>query len=222
MLVGYCVRRAGEPGPEPGLAGVGGAAVRLLEAPHLGLWLSESAGEGAEMERLREHDAVVRTALGSATPLPLRFGTLLRDEDAARELLEERRDEFLGALERVAGRVEMGIRVLWERPGVEAPAPKEVHSGTEFLERKRRELRAEEGRRREAEELLGEIDRQLAPLALPTARSVLALPDVAGTLAHLVQRSEVPRYLQDVEGARASLPHVRLRLSGPWAPYSFV
>ena len=202
MLLGYCVRRAGEAGPEAGLAGVGGVAVRLLETPPLGLWLSERAVEGVDPERLREHDAVVRKALETATPLPLRFGTTFRDEDAVRALLAERRDEFVAALDRVAGRVEMGIRVVWNR---EPPAPAEhtaPRSGTEFLEMRRREMRGDEELRQEAEELLTEIEDRLAPLAVATERAVLARPDVAGTLAHLVQRADVTRYLRNVEGAR--------------------
>ena len=83
-------------------------------------------------------------------------------------------------------------------------------------------MRGEEELRQEAEELLTEIEDRLAPLAVATERAVLARLDVAGTLAHLVQRADVTRYLRNVEGARRSFPRVRLRLSGPWAPYSFV
>lgn len=222
MLAAYCVRRAGEPAPEPGLTGVGGEAVRLLETRTLGLWLSDVAGHGTDPDRLRQHDAVVRAALESTTPLPLRFGTVLQDDDAAVGLLAARCDEFIAGLDRVAGRVEMGIRVLWERATPAAAERQEVHSGTEFLEARRRELRVAEALRSEAEALLKAIDLCLAPLALPTVRTVLAQDDAAGTLAHLVHRSDLTRYLTDVDEARASLPRARLRLSGPWAPYSFV
>lgn len=222
MLVGYCVRRAGEPGPRSGLTGVGGGAVRLLEAGSLGLWVSEGDGSGADVQRMREHDAVVRAALETATPLPLRFGTIFPDEEVAHRVLESRREEFLEALARVAGRVEMGIRVTWERPVAQPEARAAIHSGTEFLEMRRREIGAAEERRREAEEIVAEIERRLAHLEAPAARVVLARADVAGTLAHLVHRSEITRYLTEVDGARKALPRARLRLSGPWAPYSFV
>ena len=221
MLVGYCVRRAGEPGPDPSLAGVGGAPVRLVEAAGLGLWLSDHTGDDAGPAQLREHDAVVRAALESATPLPLRFGTHLRDDAAARTLLTERAEEFGEALERVAGRVEMGIRVLWDRPDPPAGSAS-VHSGKEFLEMRRRAILGEEERRREAEAMLAGVERHLAPLGLPQARAVLAREDVAGTLAHLVQRDELTRYVSHVKEAGRALPRGRLRLSGPWAPYSFV
>jgi hypothetical protein len=45
---------------------------------------------------------------------------------------------------------------------------------------------------------------------------------VAGTLAHLVQRDQLTRYLRHVDEAGKAVPRARLRLSGPWAPYSFV
>ena len=225
MLVGYCVRRAGDPGPDPSLAGVGGAPVRLVESAGLGLWISDQRlpdrpGDDRGAGRLREHDAVVRAALETATPLPLRFGTRLRDEGAAEALLAERAAEFAAALERVAGRVEMGIRVLWERPDPPA-AGAAVHSGTEFLEMRRRAILGEDERRREAEALLDEVERHLAPLGVPAVREVLARSDAAGTLAHLVQRTRLTRYRRQVDEAGRALPRARLRLSGPWAPYSF-
>jgi len=40
------------------------------------------------------------------------------------------------------------------------------------------------------------------------------------TINHLVPRAEVTRYLSTVERA-ASENHVRLMVSGPWAPYAF-
>ena len=221
MLVGYCVRHAGEPAPDASVAGVGGAPVRLVEGAGLGLWLSEHTGDDRGPGRLREHDAVVRAALESATPLPLRFGTRLRDEEEARALLAARAAEFGEALERVAGKVEMALGVMWERP-VAAAVAGEVHSGTEFLEMRRRALLGAEETRRDAEALLDEVERRLAPLRLPTVRTVLAREDEAGALAHLVQRTALTRYLSTVGEAGKGLPGARLRLSGPWAPYSFV
>jgi hypothetical protein len=229
VLYAYCVRRAGEPGPEPGLKGVGGAPVELVEAEGLGLWVSAGGAPPPMVERLREHDRVVRAALRSATPLPIRFGTRFADDAAARETLRERRDEFLAGLERVAGRVEMGLRLCWDPPAPAQEAPPEepgagaeVGPGRAYLERRRRE-RAEDARTRErAAEALARVERFFADLELPAERRVLPEPGVAGTVAHLVHRADMTGYRKRAERAEVESLPMRLLLTGPWAPYSFV
>lgn len=229
MLHAYCVRRAGEPGPEPGMTGVGGAPVERVEAEGLGLWVSGGSGAPPMVERLREHDRVVRAALRSATPLPIRFGTRFADEAAAIEALRERREDFLAGLERVAGRVEMGLRLCWDPP---ASAPEEEPDGAgpeggkgpgrAYLERLRRE-RAEGARAREdAAQALARVERFFADLELPAERRVLPEPGVAGTVAHLVHRSDLKGYRKRAERAQGECLPMRLLLTGPWAPYSFV
>jgi len=209
---------------------VGGAPVQLLEAGELALWVSEAAPGAPTVERLKEHDAVVRAALRCATPLPVRYGTAFVDAGRARELLAEKREEFLAALERVAGRVEMGIRVAWEAPLPaaaeapvgEAPSGEEAGPGRAYLERRRREREAEAGRRRAAEEALDAVESLFTDLEISSRRRVLPEPGIAGTLAHLVHRTDLRHYTERLNRAKnASFP-VSLHPSGPWAPYSFV
>lgn len=224
MLHAYCVRRAGDPPPDRELTGVDGSAVELLEAGGLGLWISAEAGGAATLQRAQEHDRVVRAALRSATPLPIRYGTRFADADRAAETLREKREEFLAALERVSGRVEMGIRVRWTAPdprGAGAPPPA-AGPGRAYLEARRREREERERVRALAEEVVVGVERRFAELELPAARLLLPEPGVAGTLAHLVRRSALRRYRERVAEARGELPHLELLLSGPWAPYSFV
>lgn len=231
----YCVRRAGEPPPEPGVRGVLGAEVARVEGEGVGLWVSRvEAAPPAEAERLREHDRVVRAALRTATPLPLRFGTLFGDEAAAFAVLAPRRDALLAALRRVEGRVEMGAALLWDaaaareevlagRPELR-PLEREPAGGREYLEARRRERALEEALRGRADGLLQALSAALAD-ALPGAeevRAVAAGAEVAGTVAWLVQRSQVFTFRAAAERAAEALPGVTLRISGPWAPYSFV
>ena len=110
-LRGYCIRRRGEPPPPSLASGVGGERIRPLEMDRLAIWVSEDDGGKPTIERLREHDRVVREAMRSATPLPLRFGTLFHDEAAVLRAVTEREPEFLELLERVRDHVEMGVRV---------------------------------------------------------------------------------------------------------------
>lgn len=225
MVVGYCIRRAGD-APPAGLEGLDGAPVRLIEEGVLGLWVSDGEGGAADPGRLRAHDAVVRAALRSATPLPLRFGAGFRDEERARETLRDRVEEWAAALERVAGRVEMGVQLIGEiAPPTDAgaaPPARPVRTGRDYLEARRGELRLGEALRREAERALDRVAQCFEDLDLSEVRAIAPAPGVVGSLAHLVHSSDLARYRAAANEAARAAPALRLRLSGPWAPYSFV
>lgn len=232
MIYAYCVRRAGEPGPDAELQGLAGRPVRLIEGPEIGFWVSEGSALPATPERLREHDRVVRAALRSATPLPIRYGTgCFASEADAREALRTRSESLRESLARVEGRVEMGVRMEWTPP---EPAPEpsrgsgETGVGTEappggraYLEARRAELERAGSLRAAAGAALDRLEQELALEGVPAVRTVLPRPDVAGLLAHLVLRSEVQRYNECVTRAARAMPEYRLTVSGPWAPYSF-
>ena len=231
----YCIRRRGDPPPGPEVRGIGGGEVRLREEGGVGLWLSElDAPPEASAELLRRHDAVVRAALRTRTPLPLRFGAAFTDEAAALAALAGREEELLEALARVDGRVEVGATLLWsaegergrllaERPELR-PLPEPPSGGRAYLEARRRALALETALRERAEGLLDRLSARLsaADPTAPEARTVLPRPEVAGTLAHLVQRERLFIYRDLAGRAGGELPGVEVRVSGPWAPYSFV
>lgn len=225
MLHAYCVRRASEPAPPPELKGVDGAAVYLVGEGELALWVSSAEPNRApELERLRAHDRVVRAALATATPLPIRLGAHFQDEVAARAALRERATEFLEALRRVEHRVEMAVRVEW---GAEAPLPDPVptlavSSGREYLEMRRRQLEAGAALGERARRELDAVADFFADLDLPTVRNLLPDSQSVGSLAHLVHRNQIDQYRERARAARQQLSRLNLSLSGPWAPYSFV
>lgn len=224
MLFAYCVRAAGDPPPPPALRGVQGRAVSLLGEGELAFWVSPGPLPAATVEHLEAHDRVLRAALRSATPLPVRYGAAsFADEAAARAALREHAAPFAESLRRLAGHVEMGVRVEWLDPPPEEEAPEgPVRSGREYLERRRAAVRGAASRRAAAERLLEQAASHFNSFPVQAVRHVVADAQIAGSLAHLVHRSELERYRREAEGAREALPGCRLILSGPWAPYSFV
>lgn len=227
MLHSYCIRKAGDAPPREFLGGVGGEAVRLLENDSLGMWVSEIAkADVPRLERLRQHERVVREALRSATPLPMRYRTSFKDDSEAMTLLESRRAEFEETLSRVAGQVEMGIRV--SLAGHNEPPPRvsvpegPVVSGREYLERRREQLTEEKEAKEGAEKVLSELVLELADLGVPAAKIPVGSGEVIGSLAHLVQRTGVRPYRGRVAQLQQQHEDLYLVVSGPWAPYSFV
>ncbi len=232
MLYAYCIRRAGDPPPDPSLTGVGGMAVWVLEDGRLGIWLSDAKRVETTPQRLREHDRVVRAALRTATPLPIRFGTGFPDEDAARNLLDSRQNEMLAALARVEGKVEMGVTVFWDQHAARTTLLEEQpelrvaaiipSSGREYLERQKHSRLLSEQLQRRAEALLERVTAAFESQHYPSETRLLPRPGVAGIIAHLVPREEVTGYRRQLEQVRKALPGVKLEVTGPWAPYSFV
>ncbi len=224
MIALYCIRGAGDPEPPVGLTGVDGAEVRLLETDRLGLWISDASEASVTLARLREHDRVARTALSTATPLPVRFGMHFSDEADAQHHLATREGEFLAMLASVEGRVEMGVRAAWKLES-EAEVPAESgppKSGKEYLERRRSSAKRKEALESRASAMLDELEAALSLNELPVVRQVMPVSRIAGTLAHLVHRSNAAGYRAAVEAAKPQVPQLDLAVTGPWAPYSFV
>uniref|UniRef100_UPI001FC8FDBF GvpL/GvpF family gas vesicle protein n=1 Tax=Streptomyces rhizosphaericus TaxID=114699 RepID=UPI001FC8FDBF len=127
MVYAYAVLR---PTPEAAqavatLRGVADEQVGLVETDDLAAAVgpvpAEEFEEGAlragleELPRLealaRGHHGVVAGLAPLGAVLPLRLATVYRDEDRVRRVLQERRDQFLPLLERLAGHVEWGVKV---------------------------------------------------------------------------------------------------------------
>ncbi|MBA2671971.1 MAG: GvpL/GvpF family gas vesicle protein [Gemmatimonadetes bacterium] len=231
VLHGYCVRHAGDPAPDSSLTGVLGAGVRLLEDDELGLWVSYVEHRpGLAEGHLREHDRVVRSALRSCTPLPLRFGATFSDEAAALVVLRERREQFSVSLSELANRVEMGVRISQvpsSRSTTPDPEPAGAavnppRTGREYLEARRREMEAAASAKAAAEQALDRVAAGFADLDLPSRREIVPQERVLGLVAHLVHRQQIGNYRHRVLQLKQTLPDLDLVASGPWAPYSFV
>ena len=100
------------------IPGLGGSPVFLVSHGDLAAVVSRSplSRWPVDEAHLTLHETVVEEVMGSRTILPIRFNTFLRTEGAVVALLGERAQAFRSALERVEGKVEMGLRVLWEPP----------------------------------------------------------------------------------------------------------
>ena len=78
----------------------------------------EGARIRPERRHLAAHQGVLKRLLADTTPLPLSFGTLADSPQAIHRFLRRHQHAFLEQLERVAGQVEMGVRVTWDAPNI--------------------------------------------------------------------------------------------------------
>jgi gas vesicle protein GvpL/GvpF len=156
-------------------------------------------------EVLWRHEEVVESLMGQRDLLPMRFGTLVEDDEAAIRALDERREELKTSLDRVRGAVELAVRAEAEAPGDRIPSGT---TGAEYLQAK--------AHRTEAARLLHE------PLAFLARESVVKPGPELLRAAYLVDREAVDGFVGLVRRLQETHDGLCVLCTGPWPPYSFV
>jgi gas vesicle protein GvpL/GvpF len=180
-----------------GIVGVyGSKAEEELQATEANLWA---------------HEAVVESLMEEGAVLPVRFGTVLQSLERLRDELMSRQEEFALALDRVRGRVELGVRAAWpQRVVVDMPA----ESGRGYLARKLEQQRA-------AADATSSVHDPLAVIAVDSTVRVLQTPCLTLVGSYLVDRGDVERFRAEAERLARALAGAQLACTGPWPPYSF-
>lgn len=212
-----------------GRSGVQGAPVFVLECGPLAAVVSRYVGPGpvqVDAESALCHEGVVEELFERRATLPVRFGTVMGDESRVRQQLGDREDAYLWALDKVQGRVELGVRVLGVRvlgvDGQPPSSPPARTSGRDYLMDRLKEEHRVQARRAEAQLQAGTLCARLSGLAADTALQLTPTPGLLFSASFLVDREKVAAFGREVarlEGESASL---RFLLTGPWPAYSFV
>jgi hypothetical protein len=153
-------------------------------------------------DALWRREELVEALMADRDLLPVRFGTLVEDEEAAARAVADRHDELLASLDRVRGAVELALRVQDQEPsGPEGP------SGRDYLQAKVGQLETA----RVVHEPLAELARD----------SVVASGPELLRAAYLVDREAVPDFVAAVKRLQDEHSRLALLCTGPWPPYSF-
>jgi gas vesicle protein GvpL/GvpF len=207
--------------PAPGISGT---PVRLFKTEGFSVLASDLDADMVQVtrENALAHAAVVRSILDRTTPLPFRFGTLV-SEQQLENYLSARKPALETKLSEVRGCVEMSVKII-RPPSAPEPEPNDQTNqgaGTNFLAQKRREILGGEQSSAAASTISTWLHDQISGLIRdehvtlrPTEKLVLAA-------AHLVERTKVKKYRENMAEACQSRPDLHFLLSGPWPPYSF-
>jgi hypothetical protein len=71
-----------------------------------------------ERRRLAAHHEVLKQLREKYTVLPMAFGVIAESAEAIRAILKDNREAFEEQAKRVAGKMEMGLRVMWDVPNI--------------------------------------------------------------------------------------------------------
>jgi hypothetical protein len=220
-----------------GTIGIGNNDVFAVTAGPLAAVCSRIDSDRIRPERrnLAAHQAVLNQLAPGSAVLPMSFGTIASSEDAISDILTKSRELFLTQLARVAGKVEMGLRVAWDVPNVfeyfvshhrelQAARDELVSSGSsnrdELIQVGRmfeRVLTAERDR------LFKSVSTVLQRSGVVVKRNPARNEKEAINLACLITRELQGQFEEIVcEAAKGFDSSYLFDLSGPWLPHNFV
>jgi hypothetical protein len=176
-------------------------------------------GEPA-LDALWVHERVVERLMMQRAVLPMRFGSKASDDGELRAIMAARQHDFLAALDRVRGRVELGVRAIRREDvgsdhGDRVTPPAPILTGRDYLL-----SRLRDGRR--AERAAAVIHEPLAALAVLCRRQPPRVADEVLRASYLVERGDVARFRAAVERIQRTNRELSILCTGPWPPYSFV
>jgi hypothetical protein len=211
------------------LTGLGDAALSSVPCRELAVAVSpiEATGLRPTAENVLRHEAIVEALRLSAPALPVRFGTVLPSLDVVASAIDERYEVLMADLVRLGDTIEFGLTVLWEPSAFSHAergegATRAQGLGTRYLQSRVAAYRHEVRQREEAEAIARTLETTLGCYTLEQHRILLPTQRLAVRAAYLVRPSNVELFRAAFEAVRHRQPNLRLLLSGPWPPYSFV
>ena len=190
--------------------------IRVLQCgPILAAVADVEAAPALDEGSLRGHERVVRELANHVDAiLPIRFGSSIPNETILRELLERRETELCPALEMVAGREQMTLRVYGaESHAAQPDADNSLGPGSRYLAKKVRE-----------QDITGlsAVQQRLGTLIKAERIQRHGKPPLLASVYHLIERGRSAEYLTALDCANAdSSSKVQFAASGPWPPYAF-
>ena len=221
----------------PDLAGLGGEELRLIVLDELAAVVSTTGDEPlrATSAGLKAHTRVLDALAAETTVLPLRFGTVLADDDAViDEMLTPNVDQLQELLENLDGHVQLTVKVfsdedqvvgeivksdpriarLWKKVQGVPPAAA-YYDRIELGQQIHHEIQA---RRDAAAEPLFDA---LAPLAAGAQAKKPAQDLIILDADFLVERDRIDEFDAEVDALAKARPELQFRYLGPMPVYSF-
>jgi len=233
----YAIVAGGEPRSYPSL-GIEGKDVYTVTDGRVAAVVSGLAGSKIRPERanLMAQQAVLKRLMADTTPLPMAFGTIATSPEAIRRILVRNQHAFQEQLQRVAGKVEMGLRVTWDVPNIFeyfVNTHTELRLARDRLMSARHEFTQEEkielGRmfdrllNEDREDHTRKVERVLAPLCVEFKSNQCRNEHEVMNVACLVQRDAQEAFSAGVfKAAKLFDNNFAFDYSGPWAPHNFV
>jgi hypothetical protein len=164
------------------------------------------------------------------------FGTIFRTEADVVELLRSTGAAFSDVLSTIRGKIELGLKVVWDRERVvaELEADNEgisglkdeivnASKGSTYFARMQLGRLVEAALETRANELVADIYETLRPLSVATRSNKLIGENMILNVAFLVERHSEADFDEGVRAlSRRHADVLSFKYTGPWPPYNFV
>ncbi|MEI7437852.1 MAG: GvpL/GvpF family gas vesicle protein [bacterium] len=222
-----------------GEIGIDGARVYLISDEHVAAVVSDYGNAKIRPERrhIAAHQSVLKCLMQDDTPLPISFGVIAESPKEIKRILSLNRKSFVKQIQRVYGKVEMGVRVAWDVPNIFEyfvnTHPDLRLARDQFLGGDRapsKDDQIEVGRlfdrmlQNDREELTQKVETSLRACSLEIKRNPPRNEKEVMNLACLVSRSAVEKDFENAicSAAREFDNNFTFDFNGPWAPHNFV
>ncbi len=187
-------------------------------------------------ENALAHEHVIETVMKSYTIIPMSFGTVFRTDDDIREVLKSIYPSLKDVLNQMAGKLEFGLKVTWDRDQIIEELKREDEEiGRFHLEIVRKHLQSTYLARmqlgRMIDKAMGERSAQYVREIYESLRGVcVASRDnqpigdkMIMNAAFLVERKREAEFDGIVNKiAKKYGKRLKFKYTGPWPPYNFV
>jgi hypothetical protein len=233
----YCVVRTGQP-LKFGPIGIGAepADVHTVNFKEIAAVVSDTPIEvfDATRENVLAHERVNETVMRGHTVIPMSFGTVFKTHDDIVELLKAAYDAFLDVLNKMEGKLEFGLKVLWDRDAV----VREIESEDEDVARLKDEISSQKGStyfarmqygrlvdgslEQRTERYVSEIFEKLRAVSVASRANKPIGDKMIMNAAFLVGREKEQEFDAKVKEIGARYENLTFKYTGPWPPYNFV
>jgi hypothetical protein len=180
------------------------------------------------------HQRVNETVMQHHTVIPMSFGTVFKTDHDIKELLRSAYDAFSDVLSKMHGKVEFGLKVLWDRDQI----IREIEEDEEDIRRLKGEISSQKGStyfarmqygrlidaalQARSERYVSEIFQTLRDVSV-ASRSNKPIGDrMIMNAAFLVSRDAEHAFDARVRDIGQHYDKLTFKYTGPWPPYNFV
>jgi len=193
-----------------------------------------TGGPDPTRDNVLAHQRVNETVMQHHTVIPMSFWTVFKTDHDIKELLRAAYDAFSDVLNKMQGKVEFGLKVLWDRDQI----IREIEEDEEDIRRLKGEISSQKGStyfarmqygrlidaalQARSERYLSEIFQALRDVSV-ASRSNKAIGDrMIMNAAFLVARDAEAAFDARVKDIGQRYDTLTFKYTGPWPPYNFV
>ncbi len=223
-----------------GRMGIGGNGEMVYTVTHADIAAVVSGTSVFIFDPTREnalaHEHVIEKVMKTHTIIPMSFGTVFRTDDDIREVLRSIYPSVKDVLKQMAGKVEFGLKVTWERDRIVEELQREhdeIHRFHQEITRKHLQstyfARMQLGRMidkalsERSGQYVREIYEALRAICVASRDNKPIGDKMIMNAAFLLEREREAEFDAAVNGvARKFGERLNFKYTGPWPPYNFV